>query len=95
MMITKWVDMGSDVEINIDANDIAEALSEAFEHVTRDNFDDQPKTQDVTRALNSIGAFINGLKDEHMTLLSGHARLTVAQFMEGAAKRLRNIGGGE
>lgn len=39
MMITKRVDMGADVEVNIDANDVASALSEAFEHVTRDDYE--------------------------------------------------------
>ena len=36
MRITKWVDMGADVEVHIDASDVAAALAEAFEHVTRE-----------------------------------------------------------
>ena len=89
MIITKWVDMGADVQVNIDASDVSAALAEAFEHVTRDDFDDHPTAADVMRALNSIGTFINGLKDEHIRMLSSKSREVVASFMETAAKRLR------
>ena len=89
MRITKWVDMGADVEVHIDASDVAAALAEAFEHVTRDEFDDHPTVMDVMRALNSVGTFINGMKDEHMRMLSSKSREVVASFMETAAKRLR------
>lgn len=91
MMITKWVDMGADVEVNIDAKDIRSALSEAFEHVTRDDFDSHPTGHDVMLALNSAAAFINGLKDEHMLMLSAKSREIAAVFMEATAKRLRAI----
>lgn len=91
MKITKWVDMGAEVEVEIDANDIAGALSEAFANVTEDRFEDKPTQKDVLKCLNLVARFMNGLKDEHMQMLSAKQRDITAAYMEGAAARLRAV----
>jgi hypothetical protein len=88
MKVTKWVEFSTEVEIEIGADDISVALSEAFARVPRD-CDDRPSHFDVSGALNSIGRFLNGMKDEHIALLSPAARKCVADYLAKAAERFR------
>jgi len=86
MKVTKWVEYSREVEIEIGADDIAAALSEAFARVPRD-IDDHPSRHDVTSALNSIARFFNGMKDEHIALLTDGQRKVTYKFLTLAATR--------
>lgn len=88
MRITKVVDFGSgEIEVDIDAGDISAVLSEAFAVVRSDKFDERPDRRAVARALNDVGVFLDSLKDEHIALLGGAVRSTVAQFLQKGAGR--------
>jgi mitochondrial fission protein ELM1 len=87
MKVTKWVEFSQEVEIDISADDVRCALSEAFARVNVRNVDDTPNRFDVSRALNSIGTFLNALTDEHISLLSPKGRQTVAAFLGKHAER--------
>jgi hypothetical protein len=89
MTVKKWVESSQEVEIQIDADDIRCALSEAFDRANPRDCDDHPNRGDVTDALNAIGGFMNGLTEEHLALLSPAAIATVAGYFERTAARLR------
>jgi hypothetical protein len=86
MKVTKWVDFSQMVEMDIGANDISDALSEAFARVHRD-IDDKPNRFDVTSALNAIAGFFNGLTDAHIALLTDGQRKITRTYLAGAAAR--------
>jgi hypothetical protein len=54
--ISKWVDFGAEVDIDIDFNDVRSAITEAVYRVSGD-----PSRFDVERALNAVACFVNGL----------------------------------
>lgn len=88
MRISKWVDMGQEVYVEICADDIRAALSEAFECVTYDRLGEPgPMRHDVTSALNHIGAFLNGMADSHIALLTDGQRATIEKYLLNASKR--------
>jgi hypothetical protein len=89
MKITKWVDMGAEVEVEIGADDIRIALSEAFSSVEVQAFDAKPTRFDVTRALNDIAAFFNAITDEHIGLLNDAQREVTEKFLRRAADRFK------
>jgi hypothetical protein len=90
MKVTKWVDMGQDVEISIGADDIRIALAESFDIVTRDRLGEEGPTRfDITSALNSIGAFLNALTDEQISLLTDGQRNLVGSFLAKSSARFK------
>lgn len=91
----KWVESSQEVEIDIGADDVRCALSEAFARVNARDIDDRPNRYDVSYALNALGAFLNGLTDEHILLLPPIVRQTVALFLARHAERFQGIGSQE
>jgi hypothetical protein len=87
MRVSKWVDMGQEVDIDIGVDDISEALSEAFANVNETPFDERPNAATVTRALNHIGGFLRGFKDEHLAMLTEAQRKVVGNFLLEQANR--------
>lgn len=87
MRISKWVDMGAEVDIDISVADIRGALAECFTEATEDRLDERPTVHDVALALNQIGGFFNALTDEHIGLLSIAQRKTVRDFLGRQAAR--------
>jgi hypothetical protein len=86
--VSKWVDMGADVEVEISAEDIRVALDEMFEEITHDRLgEDGPSCGEVTRALNGMARFLNALTDEHIARLTDGQRKTVHTFLGKAAER--------
>ena len=85
MKVTTWVEFSQEVEIEIGADDVSAALSEAFARLARD-IDDHPNRYDVTGALGAIGQFLRALKDEHIAQLNDAQRKVVRDFllMQGA-----------
>ncbi len=90
MKITKWVDFGQEVEVNIGADDIRAALAEAFAVVTKDRLGEGgPSRNDVLTALNYIGTFLGALTDEQIGLLNFQQRVIIQGFMLKASNRFR------
>jgi hypothetical protein len=89
--LSKWVDMGQEVEVEIGVDDIRAALGEAFEVVTRDPLGEEgPSRFDVIRALNMIGAFLNALTDEQIALLTDPVRRNVQTYLAKTSERFQN-----
>lgn len=86
MRVTKWVDMGADVEIEIGADDVRRALDEAFSE-TEQRLEYAVNIHDVLRAFNSIGQFLNALTDEQIALLNDAQRKVIGAFLNKAASR--------
>lgn len=87
MKISKWVDFGQEVEVDIDVNDIRGALSEAFATVEGVDFDERPTAREICSALNRIGSFLNAVTDEHIEKLNESQRETIAEYLATAAMR--------
>lgn len=88
MKITKWVDFGCEVDIDVSAEDISAALAESFVEATRDNLGEAPPScGQVARALNGMAAFLNALTDEQIASMTTGQRGVVAKFLAKAATR--------
>ncbi len=83
MKLTTWVDLSREVEVNIGADDIREALTESFSMVK------DGTRYDVTVALNNIGTFLNALTDEQIALLALGQRSTIEAFLRKNAERFK------
>jgi hypothetical protein len=84
MIIRKWVDMGAEVEIQIDAEDVVTALKEAcIESDTVWALDNRDRDTPVVigRALNFIAVFFRGISDEDILRFSPEARALVAKWL--------------
>ena len=81
MKITKWVDMGAEVDVDIDARDISAALSEVFSVVVEPKFEEVATARDVIRAIAMVGTFLTALTDEHIAALNEAQRTTVFRFL--------------
>ena len=88
MRITKWVDIGDEVGIDIDVNDIRGALTEAFAR-TEQGFEELPTITDILRAFNQIGAFLNAFEQQHIDRLTLGHRSIIAAFLSEAADRFK------
>jgi hypothetical protein len=89
MKITKWVDMGEEVEVEVSTEDIRAALAESFAEVTKDLLGELPSTFPVVSALSDIGKFLRALSDEQIALLNPAQRRVVGQFLAEQAARFR------
>jgi len=88
MRVTKWVDLGQEVEIEIGADDIRLALAEAFANVTNDRLGEEgPNRAEIAYTLNSIGAYLKAMTAEHIALLTSAQRETIKLFLTEQAKR--------
>ena len=88
MKIKKWVDMGAEVEIQIDVSDIRLALAECFEEINEDRLgEDGPSKSEILRALNQIGAFLRAISDEQIEKLDMAPRLIIKKFLLDQALR--------
>lgn len=88
MKISKWVDMGAEVDIQIDAHDIRAALAEAFSNA-EDKLEERPTRQDITRALVMVSEFLNGLTDEHVALLTPTQKKITEEYLRKTADRFK------
>lgn len=86
MKITKWVDMGAEVEIQIGADDIRGALNEAFSCADQ-RLDEAVNIHDVLRALNGIASFLMGISDENIARLTDKQRELIGGFLRDQAPR--------
>lgn len=88
--VSKWVDMGQEVEVEIGLDDIRAAMGEAFNVVAEDPLGEEgPNRFDIMRALNDIGAFLNAMTDEQIALLNEAARKSVRTYLATASERFK------
>ncbi len=88
MKVSKWVDMGAEVDVEIGVDDVRAALGEAFSRVTQEHLGEEgPSAHDVKCALYSIGTFLNAMTDEHIALLEPKPREIVRAFLFKNAER--------
>lgn len=88
MKVTKWIDMGQEVEVEVTTADIRDALEEGFSGITQDRLGEPgPSANEVHQVLNDIGRFFNALTDEHIRTLSASARQIVGAYLAKAANR--------
>lgn len=93
MQISKWVDMGAEVKVDIGIDDIRGAMQEAFAKVTDDRLGESgPNLSEVFMALNNIGAFLNAMTDEQIGLLNSKQREIIATFLLEQGKRFQFTG---
>lgn len=94
MKVSKWVDMGQEVTIEIGMEDVRAALSESFHEVTQDRLGEPgPKCGELKMALSSIATFLNALTDEHIALLNNHQRKVIEHFLSASAARFQVVDG--
>lgn len=89
MKITKWVDMGAEVTVEVSAEDIREALAEAFA-ATNQDLEESVNVHDVIRAFQSIGSFLNGIHDDQIAILKETQRKIIGEFLAKASVRFRD-----
>lgn len=92
MKVSKWVDFGQEVEIDIDLTDVRCAIEEACARVTNPQFEEEPTRNDVVMALSQVGLFLKALTDEQIALLNESQRSIVSGFLADHAKRFA-VGG--
>jgi hypothetical protein len=89
MKVEKYVQVAETVEVDIDMDDIREALTEAFAGVTRDMRGEKLYPNQVLRAFNLIAEFLNALTDEHIGMMVPAQKAICAQFLTKAAARFQ------
>lgn len=90
MKVSKWVDMGQEVDVEISVEDIRCALAEAFSAVTEDRLGEPgPSRQDIARALNLIAQFLKALTDGQIDMLTFGQRFAIEKFLSEQTVRFR------
>lgn len=88
MKISKWVDMGQEVDIEIGMDDIRAAMQECFATVTTDRLGvSVPNHYEISAAFNAIANFLNALTDEHIGSLSITQRDVIHNYLIRSAER--------
>ncbi len=88
MKVTKWVDMGAEVTIDIGADEIRNALAEAFAN-TNQELEKAVNVHDILSAFNCIGSFLRAFTDEQIAALKPTQREIVGRFLMEAALRFK------
>ena len=90
MKISKWVDVGQEVDIEIGVDDIRATLQECFSTVTTDRLGvSVPNHYEVSAAFNAMANFLNALTDEHITALSITQRDVIHNYLTRSAERFK------
>jgi hypothetical protein len=92
MRIKKWVDVGAEVTIEIDAQDVAQALAEAFAECEEPlHTDDPSKNWAIGYAFSLMNEFLKALTDAQIEKLSPLERRRIHDFLKDATKRFADI----
>lgn len=86
MKVTKWVDFGQDVEVDIDVDDIRGAINEAFSE-TEQRLEQAVNVHDILRAFSNIGSFLKAFSDENIARLNDSQRKIIGGFLQDAGAR--------
>ena len=88
MKVSKWVDMGQEVEIEIGIDDIRATLSECFDRATRDELDGKgPNRQQIIYAIDTLAKCLRALTDRHIDCLTHEQRKIIETFLFEQSKR--------
>jgi hypothetical protein len=88
MKISKWVDMGQEVEIEIGVDDIRASLSECFERATGDELDgDGPNRHQIIYTIDALAKFLRAMTDRHIDCLTHEQRKVIETFLAEQSKR--------
>jgi len=88
MKISKWVDMGQEVEIEIGMEDIRYALAETFGRITRTDLPEfQANRAEISMAFSQIADFLRAVTDRQIDMLTHDARRIIEQFLVEQSKR--------
>ena len=88
MKVTKWVDMGADVTVDIGADEVRNALAEAFANANQEP-EDAINVHDILCAFNCIGSFLRAFTDEQIASLNEKQRGIIGTFLAEAAVRFK------
>lgn len=92
MKVSKWVDFGQEVDVDINLQDISAAIGEAWERVTVERFEEEPTRNDVIQAMSRSLTYFKALKDEQIALLLPEQRQRCAELLSETADRFK-VGG--
>jgi hypothetical protein len=84
--VTTWIDVSREVEVNIGADDIRRALTEAFA-ATNQNDEEAVNVHDIMRAFSCIASFLRAFTDEQVALLNESQRRVIGGFLEAQSRR--------
>ena len=88
MKVSKWIDMGQEVEVEIGMDDIRAALNEAFSRVTTDPLGEEgPNVRTVMMAFNGLANFLNALTDAQIAMLTSVQQDVIRNFLARSAER--------
>ena len=88
LKVTKWIDMGADVTVDIGADDIRNALAEAFARTNQEP-EEAVNVHDILSAFNCIGSFLRAFTDEQIAALNDKQRGIIGTFLAEAAGRFK------
>jgi len=88
MKVTKWVECSQEVEVQIGADDIRIALSEAF-GAANQNLEEAVNIHDILGAFQCIGAFLLAFTQEQIDMLNAKQRATIGAFLEEQGDRFK------
>lgn len=89
MKVSKWVDFGQEVEVELSMEDVRAALNEAFYEVTREDRlgEPGPTNGEVMMAFNNIGGFLRALTGQQIAQMKPTQREVIGKFLAEQATR--------
>jgi len=88
MKVSKWVDFGQEVEVEIGVDDVRAALAEGFHLATEDRLGEPgPLPMEVIRAFNDMAIFLRALSDSQIALLTPAQRAVIHAFLSEQSQR--------
>jgi len=92
MKVSKWVDIGQEVEIEIGVDDVRAALAEGFHAATEDRLGEPgPLPSEVIYALNDMAIFLRALSDSQIAMLKPKQRELVREFLSEQSQRFARV----
>lgn len=88
MKISKWIDMGQEVEIEVGMEDIRCALAECFSKITSDRLGEAPANQaEISMAFSTLAEFLRAVTDRQIDTLTHAQRKIIETFLSDQSKR--------
>lgn len=83
MKVSKWVDMGQEVEIEVGVEDIRGALAECFARVTDDNYlgEREANRAEISMAFSTLAEFLRAVSERQIDMLTHEQRRIIKQFL--------------
>lgn len=81
MIVTKWIEVSQEIEVDIGPGDIRKALDESCNKVIDPRGEESPSRSDILIAIGSVAAFLNALTEDHIAMLLPSHRLIIRQAL--------------